>query len=233
MKITRIDVFRFEYTTVGGSLVLSGGRVARGQDSTIVKVSTDEGLVGWGEECPFSPTYMVAFADGARAAIREMGPSLLGADPRQIELIYARMDGALQGHAYAKSALDMACWDLLGQWVELPISDLLGGTFQPEFPLYTMVSVGSPERMREEACRLLEQGYRRALGSRCRRHSRAFPEGLSTRLLEGEQRRPERPFVHADAQPRAAGHHPATALGPGRPLRQLLVDVHVDERPVQ
>jgi len=162
MKITRIDVFRFEYTTVGGSLVLSGGRVARGQDSTIVKVSTDEGLVGWGEECPFSPTYMVAFADGARAAIREMGPSLLGADPRQIELIYARMDGALQGHAYAKSALDMACWDLLGQWVELPISDLLGGTFQPEFPLYTMVSVGSPERMREEACRLLEQGYRRA-----------------------------------------------------------------------
>ena len=162
MKITRIDVFRFEYTTVGGSLVLSGGRVARGQDSTIVKVSTDEGLVGWGEECPFSPTYMVAFADGARAAIREMGPSLLGADPRQIELIYARMDGALQGHAYAKSALDMACWDLLGQWVELPISDLLGGTFQPEFPLYTMVSVGSPERMREETCRLLEQGYRRA-----------------------------------------------------------------------
>lgn len=162
MKITRIDVFRFEYTTVGGGLTLSGGRVARSQDSTIVKVSTDEGLVGWGEECPFTPTYMVAFAEGARAAIREMGPGLLGADPRQLELIYARMDAALQGHAYAKSALDMACWDLLGQSVGLPISELLGGTFQPEFPLYTLVSVGSPERMREEALGLLEQGYRRA-----------------------------------------------------------------------
>ncbi len=69
MKITRIDVFRFEYTTVGSGLTLSGGRVARSQDSTIVKVSTDEGLVGWGEECPFTPTYMVAFAEGARAAI--------------------------------------------------------------------------------------------------------------------------------------------------------------------
>lgn len=162
MKITRIDVFRFEYTTIGGGVTLSGGRTARTLDSTIVKVSTDEGLCGWGEECPFTATYMVAFAEGARAAIREMGPALLGADPRQLELIYARMDGALQGHAYAKSALDMACWDLLGRSVGLPVSELLGGTFQPEFPLYTLVSFGSPDRMREEARGLLAQGYRRA-----------------------------------------------------------------------
>jgi cis-L-3-hydroxyproline dehydratase len=162
MKITRIDVFQFEYSVVGGGLTLSGGRVARSQDSTIVKVSTDAGLVGWGEECPFTPTYMNAFAGGARAAIRELGPALLGADPRQVDAVYARMDGALYGHAYAKSALDMACWDILGQAVGLPISDLLGGTFQPEFPLYQLVSVSSPERMREEALGLLAQGYRRA-----------------------------------------------------------------------
>src|SRR5581483_10909658 len=161
MKITRIDVFRFGYTASGGVLTLSGGRVARGQDSTIVKVSTDAGLVGWGEECPFSPTYMVAFAEGARTAIRQMGPALLGADPRQVEAVYARMDGALYGHAYAKSALDIACWDLLGQAAGLPISDLLGGTFQPEFPIYGVVGVNAPGRMRERSLELLEQGYRR------------------------------------------------------------------------
>ena len=162
MKITRIDVYQFMYTTRGGGLVLSGGRIARTEDSTIVKVTTDEGLAGWGEECPFTPTYMVAFAGGARAAIQqELGPALIGADPRQIEMVYARMDGALHGHAYAKSALDMACWDIFGQSVGLPISDLLGGTFQPEFPLYTMVSVGTPERMRDEALQYLEAGYRR------------------------------------------------------------------------
>jgi L-alanine-DL-glutamate epimerase-like enolase superfamily enzyme len=161
MKITRIDVFRFEYT-VRGDLTLSGGRTARSLDSTIVRVSTDEGLVGWGEECPFTPTYMVAFAEGARAAIREMGPALLGSDPRQVERVYARMDGALQGHAYAKAAVDMACWDLLGRSAGLPVSDLLGGTFQPEFPLYRVVSVASPERMHEQAQALLAQGYRRA-----------------------------------------------------------------------
>src|SRR5436189_844517 len=99
MQITRVDVYRFEYTAVGGGLTLSGGRVMRTQDSTIVKLSTDAGLVGWGEQCAFTPTYMVAHAEGARAAIRELGPALLGADPRQVEAAYARMDGALHGHA--------------------------------------------------------------------------------------------------------------------------------------
>ena len=103
MKITRVDVYRFEYTAVGGGLTLSGGRVMRTQDSTFVKLSTDEGLVGWGEQCAFTPTYMVAFTAGARAAVRELAPALIGADPRQVEAAYARMDGALHGHAYANS----------------------------------------------------------------------------------------------------------------------------------
>ena len=115
MRISRIDVYRFRYTLAGGPLTLSGGRTVSAEDSTLVKVSTDEGLVGWGEGCPFNPTYMLAFPEGTRAAIQLMGPALLGADPRQIEQVYARMDGALYGHAYAKSPIDIACWDLLGQ----------------------------------------------------------------------------------------------------------------------
>ena len=162
MQITRIDVFQFHYTFAHGPMALSGGRTVSSQDSTLVKISTDEGLVGWGEECPFSPTYMVAFAEGARAAIQVIAPALLGADPRQVERIYARMDGALYGHAYAKSPLDIACCDILGQAAGLPISDLLGGTFQPEFPLYGAVGLNSPERMAERSAELLEQGFRRA-----------------------------------------------------------------------
>jgi L-alanine-DL-glutamate epimerase-like enolase superfamily enzyme len=161
MRITRIDVYQFTYTLARGTLTLSGGRVSRGQDSTIVKVSTDEGLVGWGEECPFTPTYMLAFAEGARAALRELAPALLGADPRQVEDVYARMDAALHGHAYAKTAIDIACWDLLGQAAGLPISTLLGGTLQPRFPVYNMISVGAPEQMAETAAGLLEEGFRR------------------------------------------------------------------------
>lgn len=161
MRITRIDVYGFSYTLAGGPLTLSGGRTVGAEHSTLVKISTDEGLAGWGEECPFSPTYMVAFAEGARAGIRLMGPALIGADPRQIEDVYARMDGALQGHAYAKSPIDIACWDLLGQATGLPVSDLLGGTVQPRFPIYHVVGVDRPEAMRARAEQLLAEGFRR------------------------------------------------------------------------
>ena len=161
MKITRIDVYGFDYTLAGGPLTLSGGRTVSAEHSTLVKVSTDEGLAGWGESCPFSPTYMLAFAEGARAALHLMGPALLGADPRQIEDVYARMDAVLYGHAYAKSPVDIACWDLLGQAVGLPVSDLLGGTVQPRFPLYQVVGVDRPEAMRARAEELVAQGFRR------------------------------------------------------------------------
>ena len=161
MKITRIDVHRFRYTLAGGPLTLSGGRTVEAEDSTLVKISTDEGLTGWGEGCPFSPTYMLAFPEGARAAIQLMGPALLGADPREIEQVYARMDSVLYGHAYAKSPIDIACWDLLGQATGLPVSDLLGGTFQARFPIYQVVGVNRPEAMRERSEQLLAQGFRR------------------------------------------------------------------------
>jgi cis-L-3-hydroxyproline dehydratase len=104
---------------------------------------------------------MLAFAEGARAAIQLMGPALLGADPRQIEDVYARMDGVLYGHAYAKSPIDIACWDLLGQATGLPVSDLLGGTVQARFPIYQVVGVNRPEAMRERSEQFLAEGFRR------------------------------------------------------------------------
>src|SRR5262249_47397469 len=159
--IARIDVFGFNYTIPGGSLTLSGGRKVTSEQSTLVKISTDEGLVGWGEECPFSPTYMVAFAEGRRAGIQLMAPALLGAEPRQVEDVCARMDAVLYGQAYAKSPVDIACWDLLGEAAGLPVSDLLGGMVQPRFPLYNVVGVNRPEAMREHAEKLLQQGFRR------------------------------------------------------------------------
>jgi len=161
MKITRIDVFKFTYSIVGGSFSMSGGKRAESQDSTIVKMSTDEGIVGWGEQCAFSPNYIAAHGDGARAAVQLLAPALLGQDPRQIEVVYQRMNDTLMGHPYAKSVLDMACWDILGLSAGLPISELLGGTFQPEFPLYCGVEVGSPAAMKESCARLFKEGYKR------------------------------------------------------------------------
>lgn len=147
MKITRLDVYEHRLTYAHGHYAMSGGRVAAQQASTIVRVRTDEGIDGWGESCPLGPTYLPSFAGGVRAALAELGPSLLGLDPREIGVVNARMAAAMRGFAGAKSAIDVACWDILGKSVGLPVATLLGGALVEDFPLYEAVPLGPPEQM--------------------------------------------------------------------------------------
>ena len=58
---------------------------------------------------------MPSYAKGVRTGIKELGPKLLGLDPRQTRVIYSVMDYELKGHPYVKSPIDMACWDILGK----------------------------------------------------------------------------------------------------------------------
>jgi L-alanine-DL-glutamate epimerase-like enolase superfamily enzyme len=69
------------------------------------------------------------------------------------------MDQALRGHPYAKSALDMACWDLLGKAAGLPVAALLGGRYGEDFPLYRAISQDTPEAMAESIALYRSQGY--------------------------------------------------------------------------
>ena len=140
-----VDVFAVRYTHAGGPFALSGGRVAAEQDATVVRVETGDGLVGWGEQCVFTPTFLPGYGPSTRAALEPLAHAVLGAEACAVELVYARMDSALRGYAYAKSALDIACWDILGKATGLRISDLLGGTRQEELQLYTGVGVAAPE----------------------------------------------------------------------------------------
>ena len=78
-------------------------------------VSTDAGLVGFGEVCPLGPAYLPAFAEGARAAMARIAPELIGLDPTELAVVNDRNGPGSSRHAYAKSALDMPCWDLLGK----------------------------------------------------------------------------------------------------------------------
>ena len=147
MKITRIDVFGYDLHYAHGSYVMSGGRSVTALPSTVVRLQTDEGLTGWGEVCPLGATYLAGHAGGARAALREMAPALMGADPCNLALVNDRMDAALLGHGYAKSPVDMACWDLFGKATGRPVAALLGGRRQAAYPLYIAVPLGAAEEM--------------------------------------------------------------------------------------
>jgi L-alanine-DL-glutamate epimerase-like enolase superfamily enzyme len=145
--IERVDVFGYDLTYAHGDYVMSGGRVVNRLPSTVVRVTTRGGLQGYGETCPLGATYLPAFAEGARAALRELGPALLGVDAANLGAVSARMEETLRGHPYAKSAVDVACWDVLGRATGQPVAILLGGILQPDLPLYVAVPMGPPAEM--------------------------------------------------------------------------------------
>jgi cis-L-3-hydroxyproline dehydratase len=118
-----------------GSYKWSGGKAVTVFDSTIVRVETDTGVIGHGEVCPLGPFYLPAYAGGVRAGIAELGPHLIGEDPRQIDRLNRRMDAGLKGHTYVKSGIDIACWDILGHVSGLPLCLLLGGRYGEDFGL--------------------------------------------------------------------------------------------------
>ena len=147
MKIRRISAYRVELPLHEGSYNCSGGKSVTVFDSTVVRVDTDEGVTGYGEVCPLGPFYLPAYAQGVRTGIAELGPHLLGEDPRQLAKLNRRMDAALKGHAYVKSPIDMACWDILGKATGQPVCTLLGGRYGEDFVLYRAISQESPEAM--------------------------------------------------------------------------------------
>ena len=161
MRVARVEAFGVDLHYVHGTYVMSGGREISVLPSTLVRVTTEDGLSGWGETCPLGATYLPAHAEGARAALRELAPALLGADPRNLADVNRRLDAALLGHGYAKSALDIACWDVLGRAAGLPVATLLGGVLQDRFPLYRAVPLGSAEEMTAYVRARRAEGIRR------------------------------------------------------------------------
>lgn len=161
MKITRIRAYRIELPLREGRYNWSGGKSVDVFDSTVVRIDTDAGVIGHGEVCPLGPAYLPAYASGARAGILELAPHLIGHDPRELRKLNHHMDAVLKGHPYVKSALDMACWDILGQATGLPVCTLLGGRFGDEVILYRAISQESPDAMAERVAGYRAEGYRR------------------------------------------------------------------------
>jgi len=161
MIINRIDVFQVRYGLVDQKYAWSGGHSVDSFISTIVKISTDEGIAGFGEVCPLGSAYMDAFAQGVPAGIKELAPSLIGQDPTRIRAINHVMDSALGGHNYVKSPLDIACWDILGKASGTSVAALLGGRWVEEYPLYRAISQGPPEQMAASVAHYRSEGYRK------------------------------------------------------------------------
>jgi cis-L-3-hydroxyproline dehydratase len=159
MRITKISAYKIDLPLHEGSYKWSGGNWVTVFDSTVVAVETDAGITGHGEVCPLGPAYLAAYANGARTGLAELAPDLLGLDPTELGNLNRRMDQLMRGHPYVKSAIDMACWDILGQAAGQPVVTLMGGRNGADFPLYRAISQDTPQNMAANVADYRAQGY--------------------------------------------------------------------------
>jgi len=161
MTIAAVTLFQQWQPFRDGTYTCSGGRSAEGFDSTIVEIESRDGMKGYGEMAPLGSFYDPAFAEGARAAMRELAPQLIGLDANGIEAVNRRMDLLLKGHPYAKSAIDMALWDLEGRRSGRSLASMTGGADGERLMLYRSLAQEAPDAMARRAAKYCAEGYRR------------------------------------------------------------------------
>ena len=129
-----------------------------GRRTAFVRVTTEEGLVGYGEASPMHG------GEHSLWVLRDAADSLVGADILDHSVIYDRLlhryvklgpEGTVTG---ALAALDIALWDLKGKLFDLPIYKLLGGAWRTEVPFYASIG-GNANRSVDETVRVVEQRW--------------------------------------------------------------------------
>lgn len=161
MKITGIRVYQVDLPLKEGRYSWSNGNFVETFDATVVAVETDAGIAGYGECCPLGSAYLPSYALGVRSGLAEIGPKLIGLDATDLGPLNRHMDAVLRGHPYVKSAIDVACWDILGKTTGMPVYKLLGGAEQEEVQLYRAISQEGPAEMAAKIAGYRAEGYRK------------------------------------------------------------------------
>jgi cis-L-3-hydroxyproline dehydratase len=160
VKIKCLRCFSVDLPLATGSYTMSHGRRLTGIQTTIVEVTAEEGIAGYGEACTLGSNYIEGFAASTQAAVQELAGVVVGSDPLQTDVLLDRMDLAVRGHMPGKAAIDAALWDLRGKLLGLPTHILLGGCQQASYPVFHPLTLADPERMAEEASEMAAAGYR-------------------------------------------------------------------------
>ena len=122
-----------------------------------LKITTDEGIEGWGEPV------VEGRADTVAAAVREMGEYLVGADPTRIEDLWQTLyrGGFYRGGPILMSAIsgiEQALWDISGKMAGLPVHRMLGGAVRDRMRVYSWIGGDRPDDVVAEARRRIDTG---------------------------------------------------------------------------
>lgn len=123
-----------------------------------LKISTDEGVCGWGEPV------LEGRAETVKTAVQELEELLIGKDPRKIEDLWQMMyrGGFYRGGGILMSAIsgiDQALWDIKGKWLGVPTYELLGGKCRDKVKVYGWVGGDRPSDVAKGALERKAAGY--------------------------------------------------------------------------
>ena len=162
MKVNRITLYAVAAEVPQNLTRYGAGQSLHpGLECLVVKIDTDAGLTGWGEAGSAPPYYLPELAAATRGGVLHAAPLILGEDPTKVRALYHRMEQALRGHGAAKTALDMALWDLSAKAVDRPLCDLWGGRISTRTPVFAVLPTGSPEESAEAMAGYRAAGYSR------------------------------------------------------------------------
>lgn len=160
MKIASIETFPVRIPIVPERHMLSALGQHLVSEFLLVRLRTDTGLEGAGE-ATVTPRWSGETAWGAQALIdRVLAPAIMGRDPADVAGLDRVMDRLCAHNWFAKSAIEMACWDLQGKAAGKPVYELLGGAKRPlTFRCRFSMGAYDVERAARRARELVAAGF--------------------------------------------------------------------------
>ncbi|HZG72468.1 MAG TPA: dipeptide epimerase, partial [Chondromyces sp.] len=127
--------------------------------SIIIRLETEDGLVGYGEAVPDEHVTGENFHSCFEVLKELLLPAVLGKSPFQIEQVHHIMNQTIVGNPAAKAAIDIACYDLMGKATGKPVYELIGGKYHEQLTYPKVLSIEEPEIMAEKAQQAIADGF--------------------------------------------------------------------------
>lgn len=158
MKITELEIYSIELPLIEPFIISYDTYDT--MPSIIVKIKTDEGIIGYGEAVPDEHVTGETWESTYSVLKNSLAPIIIGQDPMKFEKIHELMNQTVYQVPAAKAAIDIACFDIAGKKLNTPVYQLIGGRYHEKFPITHVLSIGTPEKMANEAAERVAMGYR-------------------------------------------------------------------------
>jgi L-alanine-DL-glutamate epimerase-like enolase superfamily enzyme len=138
--------------------VIMAGEEVRRADNVLVRITADDGTVGWGEAAS-APTMTGETIESMTAAVHHLAPVVEGRDPGDIEGALVALDGRMYANHGAKAAIEIALHDLVGRATGKPVHALLGDKTRERAALLGVIGGGDRDGDLADAARKKAEGY--------------------------------------------------------------------------